>query len=39
MAREILEPATNLQWFTWWRDEARKITQQNRAKGREVSTY
>ena len=25
IAREILEPAANLQLFAWWRDEVREI--------------
>ena len=24
MARAILQPATHFQWFSWWREEARK---------------
>ena len=24
MARTILQPATHFQWFSWWREEARK---------------
>ena len=24
MARAIQEPATHFQWFSWWREEARK---------------
>ena len=24
MAREIQQPATHFQWFSWWREEARK---------------
>jgi hypothetical protein len=38
MARAILEPAANLQWFTCWRDKVRELAQQNRAKVREIST-
>ena len=34
MARAILQPATHFQWFSWWREEARKIAWQNR----EIST-
>ena len=30
MARAILQPATHFQWFSWWREEARKIAWQNR---------
>ena len=35
MARAILEPAANLQWFTCWRDKLRELAQQNRARGRD----
>ena len=38
MEKAILEPAAHLQWFLRWRDEAREIAQQNRARGREIST-
>ena len=38
MARGILEPAANLQWFAWWRGEVNEIARQNRARGREIST-
>ena len=38
MARAILEPAANLQWFTCWRDKLRELAQQNRAKGRQIFT-
>ena len=38
MARAVLEPAANLQWFAWWRGEVNEIARQNRARGREIST-
>jgi hypothetical protein len=38
MARAILEPASNLQWFPWWRNKEREIARQSRARGRKIST-
>lgn len=38
MVRAILEPAENLQWISWWREEVREIARQNRARGRDIST-
>lgn len=38
MAKAILEPASYLQWLSWWREGAREIEQQNRARGRDIST-
>ena len=32
-----MEPGPQLQWRTWWKDEAKTIEQQSRARGMEIS--
>ena len=37
MAKAILEPASHLQCFSWWREEVKEIAWKNRAMGRKPS--
>jgi hypothetical protein len=37
MTRSILEPGQQLQWLSWWREEAREITQRNKTGGINIS--
>ena len=37
MVKDVLEPAHQLKWSTWFREEAKIIEQWNKARGREIS--